>query len=132
MSKELMSNYTKIQFDIKKLGLKFDKRKLNSVVFHNTNESIEHFIAKCLLSFLLRSKGHDIYSEGKYGVKKLDVIDLTDKVVYEIESNKTNKKTQQKETNIADSYFELMVVDLKDMPNTFEGALNFIKKKIGF
>jgi len=127
----LTKNFTKIQFDIKKLGLKFDKKKLNTVVFHNTNESKEHFIVKCVLSFLLRIMGHDIYSEGFYGNKKFDVIDLTDRIVYEIESSKTKKKVTQKEENITDSYFDLFIIDLKDIPKIDE-LFNFVKKQIGY
>ena len=131
MSKK-MSNFTKVQFDIKKLGLKFNKKKLNSVIFHSTNETREHFLVKCILSYILHSMGHDIYSEGKYGTKKLDVIDLTDMIVYEIETNKTKKKTEQKITNVKDSYFGLIIIDLKDLPEKLDDIFKFVKKEIGY
>jgi tRNA A58 N-methylase Trm61 len=100
------------------------------VVFHNTNESREHFISKCILAQILYQKGHNIYTEGRHKTKKFDVIDLNTYTVYELESNVTTKSKDQKELNVKNSNFSLIIIDLKDLPKNIDDIFNFLNKKI--
>jgi len=109
--------YEKILFLTRNRGIK-RTNNINKVLFHSrTNESLEHFIIKAIISFLIFSKRNDgVLTEAEFeNGRTIDVLQVKPSgnlIGYEIEGNRHNKKRDVDNVDI----FE---INIKDIPKEF-------------
>jgi hypothetical protein len=101
--------------DFERKAILFNRIDLNKLVIAG-NEKINHFISKAIMFYILSELNHDIVTEcNVIGIGRLDLYDLTTKVIYEFET--TGCKAVQKRVN--DIYkqtgVEIIVIDVQEL-----------------
>ena len=84
-----MSNFFALKQKMKAQGLIYRKQGKDCVLFHNKNETMEHFVIKSMIALILKKRDRIIFTE--YGFPNgaiTDVFDFTNKRCYEVESKK--------------------------------------------
>ena len=115
-----------------KLNLPFDPYHLNKVSYYQKSESLKHFIAKCLVYAILRNKDRLVFTE--YPLSKtvrIDVFDLDYQYAYELETNpKRFEETKLQELMTDDRVKEIIIVDLRELPNDIEKMHKKLKEVV--
>ena len=95
----------------------YDWNDLNKLVIAG-NEKINHFISKAIMFYILSELNHDVVAEcNVIGIGRLDLYDLTTKVIYEFETTGC-KSVQQRVNNIyKQTGFEIIVIDVRELPD---------------
>lgn len=106
-------------------------RNKNAVLFHSSTETWKHWNAKCVLAKILRDQGHQIYTEIPIERAETDVLDVTDGTCYELESNPGKKTFREKLEKLNGVNYDLIVVDLRQVPDDFEGMKRYFEKRHG-
>jgi len=88
------------------------KYGLNRIRWHNRNETIEHFISKAMLGFLILKNDKCIITEAECrNARQIDILQINKQgelVGYEIENNKNMKSDVES--------VDMFEIKLKDMP----------------
>jgi hypothetical protein len=101
---------------------------LNKIRYHSKNESIEHFMTKAVLGFLIlsKNKGGFVSEAEMVSSRVVDLVQITEKsknlVAYEIETEKNTKHY----VNGVDE----VEIRLADMPETSRQGLKDLAKWI--
>jgi len=107
-------------------GITYAPRHHNTILFHDRNETWKHLIAKCIAAKILRDDGHEIFTELKHRKAITDLIDVTTGVCYEFETNVRKGTFGEKKAKIYGSGLDLVVIDLKLMPDGIVDIIQFI------
>lgn len=91
-----------------------DTRQVNSII-PQTGNSLAHELVKFATLYRLKKKRHSCYSEPRSENHhvKYDLVDLTDGVAYEFETNASLLTINRKVEQHADSPFVLEIVDVQ-------------------
>ena len=107
-------------------GLVYEQSDINKVAMYPT-ESFKHFMAKCCLVYLLRKLGHDVITEIEItGCGIGDILDLTTKVQYEIELDKSKQVRNSKIDLYRRTGTEIIIVDCHSMPIDIKELAKFL------
>ena len=114
------NDYQKFKAKMTIRGLNFDWQRMNCVRMHGTEETLKHWLLKCLAARVVKNAGHVVLTEFELPNKgEIDVYDATDNVAIEIET-KRNEKTASlkllKYTAYVRDMFILYVDDFSDDP----------------
>jgi hypothetical protein len=103
--------------DFSRKAILYDRGDLNRLVIAG-NEKINHFISKAIMFYILSELNHDVVAECNIiGIGRLDLYDLTTKVIYEFETTGC-KSVQQKVNDIyKQTGVEIIVIDVKELPD---------------
>jgi len=112
-----------------KIGVLAERRSilygLNKVRYHNRKESLEHFIAKALLTHIIFSKGDGVISEIYMANGRcIDVLKINHQgelIGYEIETDGNFNKEDVEGV-------DLFEIDLRKMPHKAKEGLEIFKK----
>jgi len=104
-------------------------RRKNKAILNQSKEADLHFIVKVLLWKKCIEKGHQAVTEFKLGKKIVDVIDDTNRVLYEVEKHPT-PKYRQTQLAIAEKLDAVSyVIDLtKDIPDDVKKSIEKLAK----
>lgn len=91
-------------------------------------ETWQHFIVKALVYKLLYDKGKSVTTEYENYDSIADVIDLNERIVYEVEGNITPEKTRQKIDNFK-NFNDVIIIDLNKVPK-MDKVYDYIKEFI--
>ena len=102
--------------DFSRKAFLYDRNDLNKLVIAG-NEKLNHFISKAIMFYILNELDHDVVAECNIvGVGRLDLFDVTTRVIYEFETTGC-KSVQQKVNDIyKQTGIEVIVIDVKDLP----------------
>jgi len=120
-------SYFKAEKLLKSKGIVLNDRNKNCLYMHNSRESMKHWFVKTLLFKILRRKGRTVGTEIETKRGIVDLIDVNNLIVYEIESNLTEKIAKEKinQFNFAKDVF---LVDVKKIPNDLNKAEKCLRK----
>ena len=103
----------------------------NTVYANKGNETPEHFMVKAMLIFILKSRGAEAYSELKIEGGIIDVFDITNRVIYEIETDLTEGGKQEKVEKYDSNYIrEFIFINLKKVPMDILEMQKYLTEKI--
>ena len=95
----------------------YDKSDINKLAYHH-KEKLNHFSAKAILFIILRQLKHDVVSEVEIvNVGVCDLIDISVNVIYEFETTGCKKKQHRLNAIYKQTGIELIVIDVKDLPD---------------
>ena len=81
-------------------------------------EKLNHFITKSIFYYILSELGHDIVTECQIvGVGRVDLYDLTVKVIYEFETNHSPKYRREANEKYLQTGVEVIVIDINELPD---------------
>ena len=99
-------------------------------LFQNTgNESVKHFLTKALIFKILRERGRTIGTEVELDGGVVDVLDVDNKIAYEIETNLDKRKIFEKLRNYPKIH-DIFFIDTREVPNNFTEAENYLRVKL--
>lgn len=96
----------------------------------NNHESFEHFLTKCLIYKILVDKRHKVDMEVKLPEGIIDVVDLTDRVLYEVETNHTKEKNKKDMSKLTLDWKEIKVIHALHLGSNFKKEINNLIKKL--
>ena len=116
--------------DLYKKAINYQYSDINKLVAHHT-EKIRHFQAKATLFFLLRGMKHDVVSEFSIeGIGKGDLLDVSARVQYEIESERSLSKSNKIKEKYKQANIDLIIVQIHKMPNHIDEISEYLKPYI--
>jgi hypothetical protein len=103
--------------DFSRKAILYDYNDLNKLVIAG-NEKLNHFISKAIMFYILSEFDHDVVAECNIvGVGRLDLFDITTKVIYEFETSGC-KSVQQRVNDIyKQTGVEIIVIDVQELPD---------------
>ena len=124
------------QFNVQFRGLKGEAKKVrnNATRHHSTadNETLKHFLLKCLCGRILNAVGNVYYSELTFpNGKEADVYDATRDVVIEFETVRSPKKYQEKLANFRGRCRDIFVLYCDDFSDDPRVAEKELRHKLG-
>ena len=122
-------NFDKVRLACRKRGVKYDGKCYNSVRFHNTNETLTHFMAKARICKHLFDKGHSFFTEFAFKNSVADIYDIDADFVIEIQGDMSLAAVTKKQEQFKGH--ELWLLPLSDFEKDFEGALGKWLKRMG-
>ena len=91
------------------------KHSVNAIRYHDSRESMNHFLVKCAIAHELMNRGQTVLSEIKLPTKHeqpvADLLWLDEKIVLEFESQYTEEKARKKMQQFG--AFNTFVFDIK-------------------
>ena len=103
--------------DFSRKAILYDRNDINKLVIAGA-EKLNHFISKAITYFILSELDHDILTECTIvGVGRVDLYDLTAQVIYEFETTGGKKKQRRVNEIYKQTGVELIVIDVKDLPD---------------
>jgi hypothetical protein len=103
--------------DFSRKAILFDRSDLNKLVIAGT-EKLNHFSAKAILYYILSEMDHDVVSECQIvGVGRIDIYDVTVRVIYEFESSHSMNKRRKENEIYKQTGVEIIVIYVKDLPD---------------
>ena len=114
---------------LRKKGFVLNEKNLNCLFPHNKKESLKHWITKALVFKILSNKGRNVGSEVEVGNGIADVFDADNTIAYEIESNFSKNKNQEK-IHILSTAKDIFFIDLKKIPDDIFSAKKYLEKII--
>ena len=103
--------------DFTKKAILFDRSDVNKLVIAGT-EKLNHYFSKALMFFILSELNHDIVSECQIvGVGRIDIYDVTVRVIYEFESSHSMNKRRKENEIYKQTGVEVIVIYVKDLPD---------------
>ena len=104
-----------------------DVNKLNK---HNT-ETIKHFLAKATVFYLLRNLKHDVITGFSIEhVGKGDILDLSSRDQYEIETQKSIANINRVKKKYINAGIDLIIIQIRKMPMDIDGMRDYLKEHI--
>ena len=101
----------------KNLLPKYERRR-NTIYSHNRNETLKHLVVKTILFHALRAKNRTVFTECTVNEAIVDVLDDTENIAYELESNPKPNTWKAKQVLINPYNNHAMptvrVIDLRD------------------
>ena len=93
------------------------QHKVNTLVPNIGSEGVKHFQVKSIIAYLLREFNKDFYDEVLVNVGKqpgrIDLINISDRIIIECETNLTKKVKEEKREKYDNSYIaDFLFVDL--------------------
>jgi hypothetical protein len=104
---------------------------INCVRIHNRDESLEHYLMKCLIAKGLTEKKQQWMSEFDFRGRVCDLWNLSQDTIIEVESEPTTKSVDLKKKQYKE-HTDLFIIDLKDEPEFIKACelLEKIKDRI--
>lgn len=125
------SSFQELLLKLQQYKIEYNSRHHNTILFHSSNETWKHFLAKCILAKILRDKGHEIFTEMVVHNAESDILDITDNICYELETTPGSKTFQKKLEKLNECGLDLIVIDLRDVSDELEGMTKYFKEKFG-
>ncbi len=114
---------------LKTNGFVVSNKNMNCLFLNNGNESSKHFIVKSLIFKILRERGRRVGTEIEVENAIVDVLDLDMVICYEVETNLTKKKIQEKLGQII-SVKDIFFIDTRQVPDDFYEAEKYLKNQV--
>jgi len=94
--------------------------------------SKKHEMGKWAVCMILAKRGYDFFTEVKTRYGRADVFDFTNKVIYELETNLTSKKKEEKINQLFDKQRmkDIFIFDLSKVPEDGIEMLKYFDKHI--
>lgn len=127
--------------NLKKTGIGKKKTDLNKIILMSKGEGLKHFLTKCILFWLLRMENHDIYTEAPIknysanGTKyfpKIDLIDMTSRVLFEIETHKSVRKFDKLMKKKNANWKDLLIIDSFEIPYELNKQIKKLSEKLSY
>jgi len=98
-----------------------------SVQYHG--DALKHYVAKSVIGYIFRKNDHEFATELKFPNQKIaDVMDLNTFIVYELESNYSEKDKEEKYENFWE-YEEVKDIIVLD-PQKLSGNIKEMRKEL--
>jgi len=110
-------------------GMVLTERNKNCLFMHNRNESMKHWIIKCIVFKILRERERVVGTEIEVDGGIVDVIDVNNFIGYEIESNLSRERVKEKIEQFS-CLKDVFFIDISRLPNSIEGIEEYLKRKI--
>ena len=95
---------------------------VNKVRFHNRGETFKHFLVKAMISKILFNRGRVFVTEAEFKCGRVvDVLDVTEKIGYEVETSGKNSKKDP---------INIVTIDLRKVPDEIKGLEKYLKKEV--
>ena len=95
----------------------YDRNDLNKLVIAGV-EKLNHFISKAIMFYILSELNHDLVSECSIiGVGRVDLYDITTKVIYEFETNVSPKYRREANEKYIQNGVEVIVININELPD---------------
>lgn len=127
---DIPNNFSEIKMKLSQYNIEYNNRHHNTILFHSSNETWKHFISKCILSKILRDRGHEIFTEIQNNDAITDILDLSESICYELESNPISNTFQNKKEKLNNCGLEIIIFDLRDVPDSINEIIDFFNKKV--
>lgn len=103
--------------DFNRKAILFDRNDINKLV-HVDREKLNHFSAKAIMFYILSELGHEITTECSIiGVGRVDLYDITTKVIYEFETSHSPKHRKEMNKKYIQRGVEVIVIDINELPD---------------
>ena len=103
--------------DFSRKAILFDREDINKLVIAGT-EKLNHFITKALFFYALNELEHEIVTECNIiGVGRVDLFDLTARVIYEFENSRSHKYRREANEKYKQTGVEVIVIDINELPD---------------
>lgn len=111
------------------------KAGLNMDVSHNTmftslGEGMKHFLIKSMVFKLLRDRGKTVCCEAETSNGIADIINLNDRIVYELESEPSPSRVKKKIEQFPE-FEDVFILNLREIPDRLEAAEQYLKRRLG-
>ena len=104
---------------------------VSAIYPNNGTESLEHLEAKCMAMKIILEKGNYGYSEVTLNGGRIDIVDSTEKIFIEFETELTDEiKKYKRERFDNELVGEIIFIDLKKLPEGRGERFEEIKRKI--
>jgi len=110
-------------------GMVLTERNKNCLFMHNRNESMKHWIIKCIVFKILRERERTVGTEIEVDGGIVDVIDVNNFIGYEIESNLSRERVKEKIEQFS-CLKDVFFIDISKLPNSIESIEEYLKRKI--
>jgi hypothetical protein len=110
-------------------GMVLTERNKNCLFMHNSNESMKHWITKCIVFKILRERERIVGTEIEVDGGIVDVIDVNNFIGYEIESA-LNKERVKEKIKQFECLKDVFFIDISRLPNDIRGIEEYLKRKI--
>jgi len=114
---------------LKENGFVITDKNKNCLFVNGGKETMKHWLVKAMIFKILRERGRNVGTEIEMKEGIADVIDIDNKIVYEIESEPTKKKIKEK-LKLFNGADDVFILDLKKFPNDIIEAEKYLKEKI--
>ena len=103
--------------EFSKKAILYDRNDINKLVIAGV-EKLNHFITKSILYFILNELGHDVVTECNIiGVGRVDLFDLSVKVIYEFETHRSPKYRKEANEKYLQTGVEVIVININELPD---------------
>jgi hypothetical protein len=114
---------------LKENGFVINDRNKNCVFTNTGNESTKHWMVKCLIFKILRQRKREVGTEIEIKNAVADVLDISNMIAYEIETNLTKEKVMEKLKHFV-SITDVFFVDTREVPDDLFEAERYLQEKI--
>jgi hypothetical protein len=121
------SKFSQVRSAMSHFRLTYSKKSHNAILPHNKNETDKHFLAKCVLFKVLKEKDREVFTEVVTGKGITDVLDISQNICYELETNPTDKTELEKQA-LVNKGFHVRVIDLRKLPLDWTEMKAYFKK----
>ena len=128
-----MTNVWTLTQDLRAInGSNITKMDYNRMMCWNRNETLDHWLTKCMIFKILRDKGHVVIGECNFGgAGVVDLFSLTAKIVFDVEGSLTpSKKRAKYEQYINHAINDVIVIDLDKLPKDNKERFKYLKEKV--
>jgi ParB family chromosome partitioning protein len=101
-----------------------------NVVIASNHETMKHFVVKAMVYKLLRGMGRTTVCEMEAGGGVVDIYDAQTGYAYEIESKPRPDTGRIKAERFAGQVKDVLVIDLKKVPDDINGMEGYLKEKV--
>ena len=103
--------------DFTRKAILYNREDINKLVIAGT-EKLNHFITKALFFYVLSELDHEIVTECNIiGVGRVDLFDLTVRVIYEFENSRSPKYRREANEKYKQTGVEVIVIDINELPD---------------
>jgi len=114
---------------LKESGFVLTDKNKNCLFVNSGKETMKHWLTKAMIFKILRNNGRTVGTEIETNNGIADLIDVGNKIVYEIESRITKKKVEEKLKQFATAN-DIFIIDLRKVPNDIDKAEKYLREKI--
>lgn len=124
--------FAKVRSECKKQRVHYDPKSYLACRWHNSNETLMHFMIKARLFFELAKRGYSVFTEFPIGCAVSDIYVLDRHWSLEIETKAINKDTWiAKQAVLSRNDIELWLIPVQDFADNFEGGVEKWVNKLG-
>ncbi|MFA5771656.1 MAG: hypothetical protein WC974_02885 [Thermoplasmata archaeon] len=95
-----------------------------------SSESYRHFMAKSCLFYLLRKMGHDLRTEWKVPNGYVDIVDMTTRVMYELEFHVAPSVRNRKIEQYRQPGFEIIIINCSRLPDDINAMMEYVERYV--